>query len=109
MVGRSELPNAVALNSSLFNIARIVGPALAGLLIAAVGAGWCFAVNTVSFVAVLARLPSMRRPALQPQAALRKSEPGRRSRRRFAPAGKKGALTALPPPRVTAGEICVTP
>ena len=46
MVGRDELPNAVALNSSLFNTARIFGPALAGVLIAAVGAGWCFAINT---------------------------------------------------------------
>src|SRR5204863_2534154 len=48
MVGRDELPNAVALNSSLFNTARIVGPALAGVLIAAFGAGWCFALNTAS-------------------------------------------------------------
>ncbi len=60
MVGRDELPNAIALNSSLFNIARIVGPALAGVLIAVVGAGWCFAVNTVSFLAVLAGLLAMR-------------------------------------------------
>jgi MFS family permease len=60
MVGRDELPNAIALNSSLFNIARIFGPALAGILIAAVGAGWCFAVNTVSFLAVLAGLLAMR-------------------------------------------------
>ena len=60
MVGRDELPNAIALNSSLFNIARIFGPALAGVLIAAVGAGWCFAVNAVSFLAVLAGLLAMR-------------------------------------------------
>ena len=60
MVGRDELPNAIALNSSLFNIARIFGPALAGVLIAVVGAGWCFAVNTVSFLAVLAGLLAMR-------------------------------------------------
>jgi MFS family permease len=66
MVGREELPNAVALNSSLFNIARIFGPALAGVLIAAVGAGWCFAVNTVSFVAVLASLLAMRVHELYP-------------------------------------------
>ena len=56
MVGRDELPNAVALNSSLFNIARIFGPALAGVVIAAFGVGWCFALNTVSFLAVLASL-----------------------------------------------------
>jgi MFS family permease len=66
MVGREELPNAVALNSSLFNTARIFGPALAGVLIAAVGAGWCFAVNAVSFLAVLAGLLAMRVSELFP-------------------------------------------
>ena len=60
MVGRDELPNAVALNSSLFNIARIAGPALGGIVIAAVGVGWCFAANTVSFLAVLTSLLLMR-------------------------------------------------
>jgi MFS family permease len=60
MVGRDELPNAVALNSSLFNTARIFGPALAGILIAAFGAGWCFAINALSFLAVLAALLAMR-------------------------------------------------
>ena len=66
MVGKDELPNAVALNSSLFNLARIFGPALAGVLIAAVGAGWCFAVNAVSFLAVLAALLAMRVSELYP-------------------------------------------
>ena len=47
MVGRDELPNAIALNSSLFNTARIFGPALAGVLIAAFGSGWCFAINAL--------------------------------------------------------------
>jgi MFS family permease len=60
MVGRDELPNAVALNSSLFNVGRVVGPALGGLVIAAVGVGWCFAANAVSFLAVLASLLMMR-------------------------------------------------
>jgi len=60
MVGREELPNAVALNSSLFNASRVVGPAVAGGLIAAVGVGWCFAVNATTFVAVLAGLLLMR-------------------------------------------------
>jgi MFS family permease len=68
MVGRAELPNAVALNSSLFNTARIFGPALAGVLIAAVGAGWCFAVNAASFLAVLAGLIAMRVDELFPLA-----------------------------------------
>ncbi|HEX7082906.1 MAG TPA: MFS transporter [Gaiellaceae bacterium] len=66
MVGREELPNAVALNSSLFNTARILGPALAGVVIAAVGSGWCFAVNAVSFLAVLASLLAMRTAELYP-------------------------------------------
>ncbi len=66
MVGREELPNAVALNSSLFNTARIFGPALAGVVIAAVGSGWCFFVNGLSFTAVLASLVAMRVAELHP-------------------------------------------
>jgi len=68
MVGRAELPNAVALNSSLFNIARIAGPALGGVVIAAVGVGWCFAANAASFLAVLASLIAMRASELFPLA-----------------------------------------
>jgi MFS family permease len=60
MVGREELPNAVALNTALFNASRITGPAAAGAIIAAAGVGVCFAVNAVSFVAVLAGLLLMR-------------------------------------------------
>jgi predicted MFS family arabinose efflux permease len=60
MVGRDELPNAIALNSSLVNTARIFGPALAGVVIASFGAGWAFAINAVSFLAVLAALLAMR-------------------------------------------------
>ena len=60
MVGRDELPNAVALNASLFNASRVVGPAVAGVLIAAFGVGVCFAINTVTFLAVLAGLLLMR-------------------------------------------------
>jgi len=60
MVGRAELQNAVALNSSVFNASRIYGPALAGILIAAFGAGICFAINAVSFLAVLGGLLLMR-------------------------------------------------
>jgi len=66
LVGRDELPNAIALNSSLFNTARIFGPALAGILIAAFGAGWCFAINAVSFLAVLGSLVAMRVSELFP-------------------------------------------
>jgi len=66
LVGRSELPNAIALNSSLFNTARIFGPALAGVVIATVGTGWCFAINSASFLAVLAGLLAMRTKELYP-------------------------------------------
>ena len=59
MVGREDLINAIALNSSMFNGARIVGPAIAGILVAAVGEGWCFLINAVSYVAVLASLLAM--------------------------------------------------
>ncbi len=64
MVGESELQNAVALNSGLFNASRVVGPALAGLLIAAVGTGLCFVVNAISFLAVLVALYLMREDEL---------------------------------------------
>jgi MFS family permease len=60
MVGRSELPNAVALNASIFNGGRVFGPAVGGLVIAAVGVSWCFGLNAISFLAVLAGLLVMR-------------------------------------------------
>jgi MFS family permease len=66
MVGRDELPNAVALNASMFNASRVVGPAAAGVIIAAFGVGVCFAVNTVSFLAVLTGLALMRVDELVP-------------------------------------------
>ena len=64
MVGRRELPNAVALNSSLFNAARIVGPGIGGVLIATVGVGPAFVINAGSFIAVLAGLLLMDSSAL---------------------------------------------
>ena len=66
MVGPAELPNAVALNSSLFNASRVVGPAIAGVLIAARGSGVCFVVNAVSFLAVLLSLCLLRPDELHP-------------------------------------------
>jgi MFS family permease len=66
MVGPRELPNAVALNSGLFNGSRVIGPAIAGLLIAAVGTGICFALNAVSFLAVLTALALVREEELRP-------------------------------------------
>jgi MFS family permease len=57
---RDDLPNAIALNSSMVNGARLLGPSIAGVLIAAVGEGWCFAVDAVSYLAVIASLLAMR-------------------------------------------------
>ena len=59
LVGRVDLMNAIALNSSMFNGARIIGPALAGVLVAAIGEGWCFFLNGISYIAVLAGLLAM--------------------------------------------------
>ena len=56
MVGRDDLINAIALNSSMFNGARIVGPAIAGVLVATIGEGWCFLINAVSYIAVITGL-----------------------------------------------------
>src|ERR687897_30578 len=66
MVGPRELPNAVALNSGLFNGSRVIGPAIAGLVIAAVGTGLCFVLNAFSFLAVLAALAIVRGDELRP-------------------------------------------
>jgi MFS family permease len=66
MVGPAELPNAVALNSSLFNGARVGGPAIGGVVVALFGPGPCFAVNAVSFLAVLVGLAAMRAWELVP-------------------------------------------
>jgi len=66
MVGPRELPNAVALNTGLFNGSRIVGPAIGGLIIAAAGTGVCFALNALSFLAVLAALAALREDELHP-------------------------------------------
>ena len=60
MVGREDLMNAIALNSSMFNGARVVGPAVAGILVAWIGEGWCFFANAVSYIAVIVGLLMMR-------------------------------------------------
>ena len=62
MVGHDDLMNAIALNSSMVNGARIVGPALAGLLVAAVGESWCFLLNGISYIAVITGLLMMKVP-----------------------------------------------
>ena len=66
LVGEADLPNAVALNSTSFNAARMIGPAVAGVLIATVGTGWAFLVNAASFGAVLCSLAFLRVGELQP-------------------------------------------
>jgi MFS family permease len=62
MVGRDDLMNAIALNSSIFNSARIIGPAIAGILVAGIGEGWCFFANGISYIAVIVGLLLMRIP-----------------------------------------------
>ena len=68
LVGDADLSNAVALNSTSFNAARMVGPAIAGLTIASVGTGWAFIVNGISFIAVLTSLSLFRLDELHPNA-----------------------------------------
>ncbi|MGH7632104.1 MAG: MFS transporter, partial [Gemmatimonadaceae bacterium] len=64
---RADLGNAIALNSTMVNASRIVGPSVGGLLIAAVGEGWCFAADAVSYLAVIASLLAMRLPETAPR------------------------------------------
>ncbi len=59
MVGKADLMNAIALNSSMFNASRVVGPAVAGILVASIGEGWCFFANAVSYIAVITGLMMM--------------------------------------------------
>jgi len=70
MVGQQDLTNAVAINSTIFNSGRIIGPALAGVLITAVGTGWAFIANATSSIAVLAGLVLMRTEELHPAPAV---------------------------------------
>jgi MFS family permease len=78
LVGEADLSNAVALNSTSFNAARMIGPAVAGVLIASVGSGWVFVINALSFVAVIGALFTLRTAELH-------HEPGpARSRGSFA-------------------------
>ncbi len=67
MTSREDLPNAIALNSSIFNGARVVGPAIAGLAIVWIGEGWCFLLNGISFLAVIGALLAMRVSHTKPQ------------------------------------------
>ena len=69
MVGKEDLMNAIALNSSVYNSGRVIGPAVAGVLVALIGEGWCFMVNAASFIGVIIGLLMMRLPP-----AVRKTE-----------------------------------
>jgi MFS family permease len=69
---KEDLPNALALNSAMVNIARLVGPALSGVVLQAFGAGICFALNALSFVAVIISLLFMRFPKFNPPAVRKK-------------------------------------
>jgi len=74
LVGDADLHNAVSLNSTSFNAARMIGPAAAGVVIAAIGTGWAFLINGVSFVAVLISLTSLRLSELRPNARARSAK-----------------------------------
>jgi len=65
MVGKEDMPNAIALNSIMFNGARVIGPAVAGLLLAIIGPAWCFTLNGISYLAVIAGLGLMKIPVRQ--------------------------------------------
>ena len=67
MVGREDLTNAIALNSTMFNMAAVVGPALAGIVYALWGPAWCFTINALSYLAVILALAAMRLPAFVPR------------------------------------------
>ena len=74
MVGRSKLANAVALNTVLVNSARVIGPAIGGLLIVTVGIGWCFVINSVSYLVFISAIAAMRSDDIE------RAEPERRQR-----------------------------
>lgn len=102
LVGQKELPNAVALNASLFNASRVIGPAIAGVVIAAVGTGMCFVVNAISFLAVLVALLAMRTDELVPVE--------RRRDTRFLSGSREGLAWARrnPLPRAALVVVAVT-
>lgn len=76
LVGDADLSNAIALNSTSFNAARMIGPAVAGLVITSVGTGWAFLFNGVSFMAVLTSLSFLRRSELRPNARAHRAKGG---------------------------------
>lgn len=91
---RADLPNAIALNSAMFNASRLVGPALGGALLAAAGEAWCFAVDTVSYAAVILSLVVMRVPHVAARAPQR-GDVGRDLREGFRYAREQRAVRTL--------------
>jgi predicted MFS family arabinose efflux permease len=71
LVKREDVPNAVAMNSMQFNLARVIGPAIGGVVFATMGAAWCFFINGLSFGAVIVALVLIRMPPIQDQSARR--------------------------------------
>lgn len=96
---REDLPNAIALNSTMVNGSRIIGPSIGGLIIAAVGEGWCFMIDAVSYIAVIVSLLAMRLPAFPRRAhggaMLDELRTGFRYVSRFAPVRTALLLLAL--------------
>jgi len=90
MVEKDHFPNAVSLNATQVNLARVAGPAIGGVLIATIGLAWCFAVNAISYIAVLAALWLMRPEELFP--APRQSVGGGRLREGFRYVGRTPLL-----------------
>jgi MFS family permease len=76
MVGKEDLINAIGLNSSMFNGARVIGPAVAGILVATIGEGWCFLANAISYVAVIIGLLMMKLAPASPHAHGADGSPG---------------------------------
>ncbi|HYG09776.1 MAG TPA: MFS transporter [Pyrinomonadaceae bacterium] len=93
LVGRDDLVNAIALNSSMINGARLAGPAMAGLLVATIGEGWCFFVNAVSYIAVIAGLSRMR--VKRQETVAERRSPVRRVVEGFSFVGRTGPIRAL--------------
>jgi MFS family permease len=84
VVGREQVRNAVILNSTSVNVARVIGPAIAAVLVATVGIGWCFAVNAASFAAVVISLLSLDTSALHPVEPVRRARGQLRAGLRYA-------------------------
>jgi MFS family permease len=95
LVSREDLVNAIALNSSMINGARLVGPAMAGVLVASIGEGWCFFVNALSYVAVLAGLLRMRVTKLETDLTAERQSPMRRVVEGFSFVGRTSPIRAL--------------